>query len=438
MAKSYHEFVEWLFGLQKFGIKLGLEKINYLVKEIGNPHEQYPVIHIAGTNGKGSVAAMISAVLQSHGLKTGLYTSPHLVRFTERIKIDGAEISEEAVVEYSQVLKPHVDTLRATFFEATTAMAFKYFADNKVDVAVIETGLGGRFDATNVVSPVLSIITSIGLEHQKYLGRTLARIAYEKGGIIKEGVPVVTGVQSARALEVLKEIAHFTSAPMIEVTPFVTAVLREQSLYRSLIDVYYRDALHYENLVLGLPGTYQIRNALVAIRAIDVLRGKIGTIKSLWNISDENLRRGLEQTVRLTGLKGRMQFLENRNGKWILDVAHNPGAMRELARAIDDVGMKNIPVVFGVLNDKDVKSMVRSLARIARVLYLVAPNNERALSVENLRETSEELFFPVVVCGTVETGLQTARSKSKEGDITLVTGSHFVVGEALEFLEQFP
>ncbi len=242
MAQSYQEFIDWLYGLQRFGIKLGLEKVSLLLEDLGDPHNKYLSIHVAGTNGKGSVAAMIDAVLQTHGLKTGSYTSPHLVRFSERIKINGGEIPEDYVVEYSSSIQSKVDTLRATFFEATTAMAMKYFADNEIDVGIFETGLGGRFDATNVLTPVISVITSVGLEHQKYLGRTLARIAYEKGGIIKEDTPVVSGVQSARAIEVLREIAKYNKAPFIEVNPHAAALLHEKDLNKSIVDMYYGDA----------------------------------------------------------------------------------------------------------------------------------------------------------------------------------------------------
>jgi dihydrofolate synthase / folylpolyglutamate synthase len=435
MAQSYKEFIDWLYGLQRFGIKLGLEKISYLLEKIGNPHEQYPIIHIAGTNGKGSVASMIAAVLQAHGVRTGLYTSPHLVRFSERIRIDGAEIEEDAVVQYSEELQTLVDTLRATFFETATAMAFKYFADEKVDVAVVETGLGGRFDATNIVTPVLSVITSVGLEHQQYLGRTLSRIAYEKGGIIKKKVPVVSGVQSVRAIEVLREIAADNQARFTEVTPHAAAVVQEKSLRRTVIDVYYQDEPHYENLTVGLPGMHQVKNALIAVRAVDVLRGRIDKNNKIWDISDDAMRKGLAEVTVLSGLKGRMQLLDTKSGRWLLDVAHNPGAARELSRSLADLKCGKLSVVFGVLNDKDVRTMIQSLGKIARALYLVVPKNERAVQAEELREIAEDIFFPVAVCGPVAEGLRAAESKSQRDDILLVTGSHFVVGEALEILE---
>jgi dihydrofolate synthase / folylpolyglutamate synthase len=435
MARSYQEFVDWLYGLQRFGIKLGLEKISLLLESLGNPHERYPVIHIAGTNGKGSVASMIAAVLQSHGLKTGLYTSPHLIRFSERIKINGEEISEESVVDYSGRIQKWVDELRATFFEATTAIAMQYFADNEVDVAIIETGLGGRFDATNVVIPVLSVITSVGLEHQKYLGRTLVRIAYEKGGIIKDGVPVVSGVQSARAVEVLREIASYCKSELIEVNPHATALLQESNLDKSVVDMYFRDAKQHENIIIGLPGLFQIQNALIAVRALDVLRGKSGKRKRVWDISDDQIRHGLAQVRELTGIKGRMQLLKNETGMWLLDVAHNPGAIRELVRSLSEMGYRDIPIVFGALNDKDVKSMIRTLSKIARVMYFVEPRNERAVPPDELRRMAYDIFFPIVECGNIANGINMAGSRSNKSDLLLVTGSHFVVGEALEFLE---
>jgi len=434
-AETYQEYINWLYGLQRFGIKLGLEKISLLLEDIDNPHRQYPVIHIAGTNGKGSVASMIASVLQTLGLKTGLYTSPHLVRFTERIKIDGREIPEEEVVRYSEKIQPGVDSLRATFFEATTAIAMQYFADKDVDVAVLETGLGGRFDATNVVTPVLSVITSVGLEHQKYLGRTLARIAYEKGGIIKENIPVVSGVQSARAVEVLQQVAFYKQAPFIEVNPHATAVLLEKDLEKSVVDMFFPDAIQYEEITIGLPGLYQIQNALIAVRALDVLRGRIKNAEKIWNITDEHVRYGLEKVAGLTGIRGRMQLVQHQTGRFMVDAAHNPGAIRELVRALTELGYTNIPVILGVLDDKDVKSMMKILSKIARVMYFVQPNNERAVKTEKLREMAKGIFFPVVASGSVPDGIHMISSKIKEEDLILITGSHFVVGEALEILE---
>lgn len=434
-SETYQEYINWLYGLQRFGIKLGLEKISLLLEDIDNPHRRYPVIHIAGTNGKGSVASMIAAVLQVHGLKTGLYTSPHLIRFTERIKVDGEEIPEEEVVRYSEQIQSKVDSLRATFFEATTAIAMQYFADKDVDVAVLETGLGGRFDATNVVTPVLSVITSVGLEHQKYLGRTLARIAYEKGGIIKERIPVVSGVQSARAVEVLQQVAVYKQAPFFEVNPHATAVLLEKDLDKSVVDMFFPDAIQYEEITIGLPGLYQIQNALIAVRALDVLRGRLQNTEKIWNIPDEHIRQGLEKVNGLTGIRGRMQLVQNKGRRWIVDVAHNPGAMRELVRSLTELGYSNIPVILGVLNDKDVKSMMRILSRIARVIYFVQPNNERALKTEQLRDMAEGIFFPALSAGSVPDGLRMISSKVKADELILITGSHFVVGEALEILE---
>jgi dihydrofolate synthase / folylpolyglutamate synthase len=377
---------------------------------------------------------MIAAMLQASGYTVGLYTSPHLVRFPERIKVDGIEITEEAVVEYSSHLQKHVDLLRATFFEATTALAFKYFSDQKVDVAVLETGLGGRFDATNVVTPVVSVITGIGLEHQKYLGNTLTQIAYEKGGIIKPGVPVVSGVQSARAISVLREIAESNRAPFLDVTPNSSAILHESTLGGSLADLYYRNSMHYEQVRISLPGVHQIQNALVAVHTIDLLRGKIIPECSSFTVTDEQVRIGLENIVDLTGIRGRMELF-NRNGRWLLDVAHNPGAVRELVRSLQGLMNGAIPVIFGVLNDKDVSTMMHTLARIARCMFLVSPKNERAVPTDTLKQIGSKFIFPLIESGGVREGLWHAREDLRGEELVLITGSHFVVGEALEILE---
>jgi dihydrofolate synthase / folylpolyglutamate synthase len=434
MAQTYQDILGWFYGLQRFGIKLGLEKISMLLNGLGNPEQSYPSIHIAGTNGKGSIASMIAAILQSSGLKVGLYTSPHLVRFSERIKVNGTEITEEEIVGYSSHLQRRVDSLRATFFEATTALAFKFFSDHGVDIAVVETGMGGSFDATNVVTPIVTVITGIGLEHQKYLGKTLSQIAREKGGIIKQRVPVVSGVQSARAIAVLREIAGKNHAPFMEVTPNTTALLDKSTFEGSVVDLYYRESIHYEGVRISLPGIHQIQNALVAVYTIDLLRGKIIPDYSHFTVSDEHLRAGLENVTALTGLRGRMELLD-RNGRWLLDVAHNPGAVRELVRSFQDLTDRRIPVIFGVLNDKDVSSMMHTLSRIARCIYLVSPRNERAVATDTLKQIGSKFIFPLIESGSVREGITHSRGDLEHREMVLITGSHFVVGEALEVLE---
>jgi dihydrofolate synthase/folylpolyglutamate synthase len=213
--QKYLEVINYLYSLQRFGIKLGLHNIERLLKLLQNPEEKFTSIHIAGTNGKGSTSSFIASILSSSGYKVGLYTSPHLVDFTERIRINGAPISRERVVEYVEILRDEINLLRATFFEVTTAIAFKYFADEKVDFAVVEVGLGGRLDSTNVIKPAVSVITTVSFDHMDVLGEAIEQIAFEKAGIIKEGVPSVTGCEDEKALDVIKKVANEKKSELV-------------------------------------------------------------------------------------------------------------------------------------------------------------------------------------------------------------------------------
>ena len=264
---KYVDTVDWLYQLQFVGIKMGLDNIRSLTGRWGEPQREYPVIHIAGTNGKGSTACFLAAALQAAGYRTGLYTSPHLIDFSERIRVDGQPIPAETVVAYTARMRADIAQLNATFFEATTLMAFAYFADMQVDVAVIETGLGGRLDATNVVQPVVSVITSLSIEHREFLGETIEDIAREKGGIIKDGIPVVTAVRDSRAYAVLERIARERSAPLL-----LSVTLPGDVAYDDLDAMRCRISGFAEPVTLQLIGAHQQENAQLAVDVARHLR----------------------------------------------------------------------------------------------------------------------------------------------------------------------
>ena len=262
-----NEVLTYLYGLQRVGIKLGLDNIHALLDAIGQPHKQLQTIHIAGTNGKGSTAAFLNTILQAQGYTVALYTSPHLVKFNERIRINDVPISDAEIVAYTEKLRPHIDRLRCSFFEATTALAFAYFAEKKPDIAIIETGLGGRLDATNVLSPILTLITPVDFDHREYLGNTLAQIAGEKAGIIKPAVPCLTNNVSPDVLSVLQTKCREQHSPFINIHEYGQATVKAIRFQSTLCDIELFGN-YYEDITVGLPGSHQLNNAMLAVAAV--------------------------------------------------------------------------------------------------------------------------------------------------------------------------
>lgn len=424
---SFDEAVAFLYGLQKSGMKFGLRNIRALLRRLGNPERQFRSIHVAGSNGKGSTAAMIASVLSAAGYKTGLYTSPHLVSFSERIRINGRPIRPSDVIRLTRLLRPEIARRRVTFFETVTALAFKYFEEQKVDIAVIETGLGGRLDATNVVRPEVSVITTISREHTEILGNSLRKIAYEKAGIVKRGVPCVTGVRSRDALSVIRAVARKRKSPVL-LSSRVRVRVRDRSIRGTSADAHV-DGTSYADLFLDLPGLHQIENARSALQAIHALAQR-GVAK----ISEGAVRKGLAAVRERTGLRSRLSVAWDRP-RVITDVAHNPAGTATLARELKRLGIGKTILVFGVMKDKRHRPMIASLSSVASFAVAVQPKTGRAREAEELKREFEARHVPVVFTGTVPAGVAFARRKAGSNGTILVTGSHFVVGEALAFLE---
>jgi len=384
---TYTAAVDFLFGIRLHGQKLGLDTMRELLRRLGDPQRDLRFLHIAGTNGKGSVAAMLAAVLNHAGYRTALYTSPHLVSFCERFQIGGQLIAEADVARWVQQIRPLLDDhpIRPpTFFEVVTALALAYFREQRADPVVWETGLGGRLDATNVVTPLVSIITTIALDHQQYLGDTLTQIAAEKAGIIKPGVPVVTAAQSPEALTVIRQVAHERGCRLTEVC----------------------EPLDWE---VPLPGDHQRWNCATAVAALRATG---------LPVSDDQIRAGLKQTR----WPGRFQVI----GNVVLDGAHNPAAAEQLAATLQArFPGKRIALILGVLRDKDYRAVCRILAPVAERVFCVPVQNERS-------STPEEL---AAVCGgTVCRGLAEALTTARSAEVVVITGSLFLVGEALQLL----
>lgn len=401
-----HTPISFLYSLQKFGMKFGLRNIRRLLSFAGDPHRRFKSIHIAGTNGKGSTSSMIAAILTSAGYSVGLYTSPHLVRFNERIRINGEMISDNDLHKYVGQLRPEIEQIGATFFEAATAVAFMYFAEKKVDFAVIETGLGGRLDSTNVITPLVSVITTIGKDHMEQLGDTIEAIAFEKAGIIKRKVPVVIGKISSPARDVMIAAAAKKSAPLYE-----TSRLRLPAA-----------------VSIELAGDHQRMNARTAIAAVNI-------VAQQRVIGNDAVRNGLARTSELTGLRGRQELIPQVPAV-LLDAGHNPDGIRTLIKRLKKDQHQRIVIIFGVMKDKDYRTMVRMFKQIGAVIVAVQPAGERALSVMEIIEQCKRNGLESIPARDVAEALHIGRKKAGLKGLLVITGSHYLIGEILPLIEK--
>jgi dihydrofolate synthase / folylpolyglutamate synthase len=424
--------LERLFSLQTFGIKLGLEPVSRLLEELGNPHRSFPSIHVAGTNGKGSVCAMLASIFRSAGFRVGLYTSPHLVDFSERIRVDGEPIGEERLALYAHEMLPAIERIGCTFFEGTTAMGFRCFAEEKVDIAIIETGMGGRLDATNVLRPLASAITSISLDHTKHLGDTLEAIASEKAGIIKQGIPAVVGHVTRRLRGVFESRAHEVEAPLTFVDELVHAIYRSIDFDRtigSFIVGAGDSARELVDVEIGLVGRHQIENARVVLGVIDALADDFA-------IDERTLRAGLRDVRANTGIQGRFERVGS-SPTTIIDVAHNPDGARVLADTLSLItgGARNARLVYGSVEEKDVVEILRILAPIASHLHAVRAESPRSLAAAEVLASAREAGIDATLAGSVRAGVMQAFEQASTDEVVVICGSFFVVGEAIVELE---
>ncbi len=370
---------------------------------------------------------MIASILTASGFRTGLYTSPHLIDFTERIRIDGKPIPREAVIRGVEGMEPVIRKRRATFFEATTAMAFAYFAEEKVDAAVIETGLGGRWDATNVITPEVSVITNIGFDHTEYLGNTLAKIAFEKGGIIKRSKPCVCGVGQKEALSVLRKLAHARGSEFIRADRVSSAEITGRSLRGLSANL--RTDTDYGSVPISLAGDHQAKNAQLALLATErflLARGERG-------LRRRSVGEGFGSIRQNTGLHGRLELLQTRPAI-LADVAHNPDGMSALSRSLRTLSGGDFVTVFGVMRDKDYGTMAGILSPLSRVVIAVQPSGSRALDTGEILRAFHSRRVRAIDGGTVAGGMEKALEAAGNDTPILVTGSHYVVGEAMKFL----
>jgi dihydrofolate synthase/folylpolyglutamate synthase len=417
---SYREAVQYLYSLQKYGIKFGLSKTANLLKAFGNPHRGQSYVHIAGSNGKGSVAAMVESVLMKSGLRVGFYSSPHLVRFTERFRINGQEIAPKkaaAIVgELIKVIKPGQ---HPTFFEAVTAMALIYFARENVDISIIEVGMGGRLDATNVIRPIVTAITNISLEHQFFLGSRLLDIAKEKGGIVKTGVDLVTAANQPSIIRLFESICETKKASFWRVGKDVR--------YRSNGSKfsYFGLRRNFKGLELGLKGKFQNRNAALSLAVIELLE------KKGYAFSSRDIVEGLKDTK----WPGRMHVV-SQEPLIILDGAHNPKAISELAHSIKhDFNYRRLILVIGVMEDKDVEGILRGILPIVDHVIYTRPDYYRSARPERLMKEGLSMGKPGEIVPAISTALDMAKEMAGPKDVILVSGSLFTVGEAMTYFD---
>lgn len=430
---NYQETTEYLFNstpvFEKIGAKAykpGLQTTYALDEHFGHPHRQYKTIHIAGTNGKGSSSHTLAAILQSQGYKVGLYTSPHLVDFRERIRVNGECVPEQYVIDFVAENRAFFEPLHPSFFELTTAMAFKYFAEQGVDYAVIEVGLGGRLDCTNIITPILSVITNISFDHTQFLGNTLAEIAGEKAGIIKPHVPVVIGEYLDETRPVFEEKAKEMQAPILFAQDLFAQEEKMKSGEKTRSSVEMGSSVELGNVEMELKGSYQERNKKTILAALSVLRQSI-------TISDDTIRKGFAQVCELTGLRGRWEKL-NDAPLTICDTGHNLAGWSYLAPQIQHVKAETKHIVFGMVDDKDVAHVLQLLSKLLKngvKYYWTQPSTKRAIPVEKLRDYALMYDLHGNVYHSVKEAYNTALADAEKDDFIFIGGSSYVVADLL-------
>ncbi|MDB5129491.1 folylpolyglutamate synthase/dihydrofolate synthase family protein [Mucilaginibacter sp.] len=390
-----------------------------LLNILDNPEHKFKSVHVGGTNGKGSTSHMLAAILQVAGYKTGLYTSPHLKDFRERIRINGAMISQQTVVDFVADHKSDFERIQPSFFEMTVALAFDVFAKEQVDIAIVEVGLGGRLDSTNVINPLLSIITNIGWDHMNLLGDTLQKIATEKAGIIKPSTPVIIGEYQPEIADVFINKAKQQNAGIV----FASDVKSEVKIQKSKEHLEFLEIEAPQNLQLDLAGTYQLNNVRTVLTAVDELH------KQGFTITNEHITTALKQVKTLTGLHGRWEIL-SRNPLTICDTGHNPEGITEVLKNIALVNYDQLHFVIGMVNDKDI-SKVLSMLPTNAIYYFCRPDIPRGLEAESIREKAASFGLHGKAYGSVKAALQAARANAADKDLVFVGGSTFVVAEVV-------
>ncbi len=416
---AYQKSLDYLYSLEKFGMIFGLTQVERILDAVGNPHKEIQAIHIGGTNGKGSTAAMMSSILQKEGYRVGLYTSPHLVRFTERIKVNGKEIEEAEVAALTESMREEIEAAGVappfTFFDFTTAMALSYFHRKLVDLAILEVGLGGRLDSTNVVDPLISIITNIAKDHEGVLGKTISKIAREKAGIIKKGKPLITADTQPQVLRLFSKICQGRGSPFFRVGKEFRYVRAEdgdldyEGLHRKLWSVH-----------LNLKGYHQAVNATTALGAMEVLE-ELG-----YSVSTDAMIDGLREV----DWPGRLELVSS-SPRVVLDGAHNPAGALVLKESLKkEFQYDRLLLIVGIMKDKDIQSMLHLLAPLADHIILTQPHTDRAAPPALLKKALDPNGKKAEIAEDLKEAIERGLALTREEDLLCITGSLYTVGEA--------
>lgn len=424
---NYSETIDYLYHKLPLFSRVGsaafkkdLTNTRILCEYLGNPQHQFKSVHVGGTNGKGSVSHMLASVFQSSGYTTGLYTSPHLYDFRERIRVNGQVADEDYVISFVEKIKPVIEDIQPSFFEITVAMAFDYFAQKKVEMAIVEVGLGGRLDSTNIITPELSVITNIGWDHMNMLGNSLEEIAAEKAGIIKEGVPVVIGERKKETDPVFLDQSIKKNSPIAFAEDQYNLISQEWKNNHTIITVK-KEGQSVRSFELDLPGVYQQKNLLTVLNALDILQ------KDGYQITDESIHEGLKNVRQLTGLMGRWEILRERP-MVILEVAHNKDGMEQMLQHLKLLSFDKLHMVIGMVKDKDAAQVLSLLPRNARY-YFTQAQIPRALPAEELKEKAANFSLTGKVYRDVNEALHEALHNVSTDDLIIVCGSIFLVAE---------
>ena len=427
---NYQEALEFIEKSHKFGMKLGLENTFKLLELLGNPQNKLKFIHVAGTNGKGSVCSFISSILKEEGYKVGLYTSPYLETFTERIRLNGNNIPEKDVARIITIMKEKIDKMVSegysypTEFEIETVMAFYYYYEQEVDYVVLEVGLGGRYDATNVIKPLVSVITSISLDHTGILGDTLGKIAYEKAGIIKEDSITVVYKQSKEAEKVIKSVCKEKNSRYIECN-FENLLTKKSDINSQVFDCIVMGE-KFENIEISLIGDHQINNALLALTVIKVLKDE----KNI-KITKNSIEKGLANTK----WPGRIEKIKD-NPTFVIDGAHNEEGARSLAKALDKhFREKKMTLLIGMLKDKDVNSVLETLINKFDKVITTTPDSDRAISSDELKEKVEKYIDNVISIPKIEDAVKYINENAKNDEIIISAGSLYMIGHVRQLVK---
>ncbi len=427
--RNYNNCIEYLFALERGGIKYNLKNISSLLRHLGNPERKFKSVHIAGTNGKGSVSSVINSVLIEKGFKTGLYTSPHIRDFRERILVNGKFISKKFIIEFVNSLYSQIEKIKPSFFEVTTAMAFEYFRRKKIDYAVTETGLGGRLDSTNVLKPVVSVITSIGVDHVEFLGKSIKKISAEKAGIIKNNIPSVSGNVPLESAKIFSKIANQKNSDIVFA----------ENVYKVVIRNYDEKGFHFEvsgngikfkNLIFPVTGNYQKHNIKTSLAALDVISKREDFV-----LNENHFKKGFKNIKINSNFHGRFEMI-SKNPKVVIDVSHNLQGIENISGNLKFYKYDELIIIFGMMNDKQYRESISELFKLkAERIIFTKPDYKRSAEPEELLNSVIHGKQGFEVRHDVKEAYNLAKSISSKNDLILITGSFFLVSDFLKIFE---